>query len=497
MKNFYLHLFIIQLIMIFVQQDYCQNNYKSSNYDVYKNIYSVIDQKFVNHNSYNIQVDDSITISLDKVNNTSIKDVYGNKLLASEESQQWDGVGWQTHNKWIYNYDNLMNLSEWIYQMYNSYESDKIDWQQRKLYTYDKNGNLIIKQAQLWNTSQEWYNVNRLYYKYDGNGHKILDSLEIWNDSLGIWKSSTKNIYSYDEKNNVIEILEKYLINGSYFNGSRWLYQFDQNNNLLEERSQGWDNTDWITYHVRSYSYDKANNKISYILQDWDGLKLDYIIKYLYSYDENNNNTEFIGQDWQDSVWINNYKKDYLYDQNNLLIKTSNFYWNIDQWYLSSRDFYSYDEKGNKTLALEQSRRDTTFINSYRYIFTYDLDNNLVSQVQQLWDGTNWVNNLRNYSIYIPKFGNNDFTNNFWLFDNYPNPFNSSTTIRFFIPWEELVTITIYDILGQKVRTLVNENKIAGVYETTWNANNMSSGIYIYQLKAGDYIESKKMILLK
>ena len=497
MKNFYLHLLIFQLIVIFVQKDYCQNNLKVFDYDLQKNIFLFTNQKFLNQDKNNYQAKDSIPAFPNKIKSTKLNDVYGNVLLAAKFGQYWNGADWQTHDKRIYNYDNLKNLIEWIYQMYNYYEPDKIDWQQRKINTYDKNGNLIIEQRQLWNTSQEWYNVDRLYYKYDGDGHKILDSLEIWNDSLKVWNPTTKEIYTYDENNNVIEILLTHLINGSYFNGSRWIYQFDQNNNLLEERHQGWDNTDWITYYVRSYSYDNANNKISFILQDWDGLKLDYTIKYLYSYDESNNNTEVIGQDWQDSVWINNYKKDYLYDKNNLLIEDSDFYWNINQWDLLSKDFYSYDAKGNRTLALEQSRRGTTFVNYSRNIFTYDLDNNLVSQVQQLWDGTDWINSWRNYSIYIPKFGNNDFINNYWLSDNYPNPFNSSTTIRFFIPQEELVTITIYDILGQKVKTLVNENKIAGIYETTWKADNESSGIYVYQLRSGDYVEAKKMILLK
>lgn len=83
------------------------------------------------------------------------------------------------------------------------------------------------------------------------------------------------------------------------------------------------------------------------------------------------------------------------------------------------------------------------------------------------------------------------------LSNNYPNPFNPSTTIRYQIPQDGIVTLKIYDILGSEVATLVNEEKLAGKYEVIFNASNLASGVYIYKLQAGDFVSSKKMILLK
>ena len=85
----------------------------------------------------------------------------------------------------------------------------------------------------------------------------------------------------------------------------------------------------------------------------------------------------------------------------------------------------------------------------------------------------------------------------FSLHQNYPNPFNPSTTIKYSIPKLSLVTIKFYDVLGSEVATLVNEEKSVGIYEMNWNASNLPSGVYFYQLKAGSFIETKKMILLK
>jgi photosystem II stability/assembly factor-like uncharacterized protein len=80
---------------------------------------------------------------------------------------------------------------------------------------------------------------------------------------------------------------------------------------------------------------------------------------------------------------------------------------------------------------------------------------------------------------------------------NYPNPFNPSTTFRYSIPQTSKVVIKVYDILGKEIASLMNEDKSVGTYELTWNAENLPSGVYFYQLKAGDFISTKKMILLK
>lgn len=80
---------------------------------------------------------------------------------------------------------------------------------------------------------------------------------------------------------------------------------------------------------------------------------------------------------------------------------------------------------------------------------------------------------------------------------NYPNPFNPATTIKYQIPEQSYVTIKVYDILGNEVQTLVHDEKSAGSYEVTFDASAFSSGIYFYKLKAGNFFETKKMILLK
>ncbi|MFZ1320157.1 MAG: T9SS type A sorting domain-containing protein [Ignavibacteria bacterium] len=91
---------------------------------------------------------------------------------------------------------------------------------------------------------------------------------------------------------------------------------------------------------------------------------------------------------------------------------------------------------------------------------------------------------------------NNDLPKEYSL-SNYPNPFNPTTTIKFDLPKDVLVSIKIFDMLGREIRTLVNDYKTAGSYTISFNGADLSSGIYYYKIKAGDFEQVRKMMLLK
>ena len=114
---------------------------------------------------------------------------------------------------------------------------------------------------------------------------------------------------------------------------------------------------------------------------------------------------------------------------------------------------------------------------------------------------TNWTENWSSLSITAPvsvkEEQNSGIPKEYNLSQNYPNPFNPSTTISFSLPKAEKVSLRVYNILGEQVADLINGNREAGYYNVTWNASNISSGIYIYRLEAGSNVISKKMTLLK
>jgi hypothetical protein len=159
--------------------------------------------------------------------------------------------------------------------------------------------------------------------------------------------------------------------------------------------------------------------------------------------------------------------------------------------------------------------------------YCYDLDHGWVMLAAQPGSGTsvtieaavswdidmgisNWDQSKGNYlflNTSDPVYANpeENLPDGFALYQNYPNPFNPRTKIKFTIPsviasetkQSQLVTLKIYDVLGNEVSTLVNEEKAAGTYEVEFSAVALSSGIYFYQLKAGSFLETKKMVLMK
>ena len=118
------------------------------------------------------------------------------------------------------------------------------------------------------------------------------------------------------------------------------------------------------------------------------------------------------------------------------------------------------------------------------------------------------------HSVYLPPLtvveqDETPLPAEFVLEQNYPNPFNPSTTITFSLPSQSsthakgrvgegsTVSLKVFDLLGREVATLVNEEKPAGSYRTTFNASQLPSGVYFYRLEAGSFTQTRKLLLLK
>jgi hypothetical protein len=92
---------------------------------------------------------------------------------------------------------------------------------------------------------------------------------------------------------------------------------------------------------------------------------------------------------------------------------------------------------------------------------------------------------------------NFDAPKEFALYQNYPNPFNPSTTIRYALAERAFVSLTVYNMLGQQVARLVGREQDAGRYRLEWTPEGVASGTYIYRLQVGEYVEVKKLLILK
>ena len=168
---------------------------------------------------------------------------------------------------------------------------------------------------------------------------------------------------------------------------------------------------------------------------------------------------------------------------------------------LADADYYKL-ERSTDSLFIEGV--ETSYIQDNNYT-----DDNLEYNIEYFYRvAANigfWTDYSNVASVIIENVsvaGNNDIPIVYKVHQNHPNPFNPVTTLQYDLPEDALVNITIYDMMGRQVKTLVNGSQTAGYRTTQWNATNdrnepVSSGLYIYTIQASDYTQTKKMVLLK
>ena len=104
---------------------------------------------------------------------------------------------------------------------------------------------------------------------------------------------------------------------------------------------------------------------------------------------------------------------------------------------------------------------------------------------------------LTNLVTSVEEINDKVLPKEFNLYQNYPNPFNPSTTIQFALPKESFTKLEIFNAIGERVETLITETLAGGVYQYKWDANKFSSGVYFYRLIADNFVQTKKLLLMK
>ena len=390
-----------------------------------------------------------------------------------QKTQNWMGLkGWKDTLRYIYNYEDSL-FTAFTYQRWNGIEWLNIT---RYAYSYDGFGYSITSLIQTGD-SLSWDNIERVIYYRNNSTHKSDSSLtQVW--SMGAWTNSSK--YIYIENSQVKDsIITFYKWNGTeWVNSSRTLYSYEASTMSYNQTEQSWSGTGWINLYKYFSNYDINKNDLGYVSQVWDGTTWINNDKDIITYNAQNNVTERLYQTWDGAVWVNLYNSIYTYDSNN-----------------------------NNTSVKYQTFSMGSWVDIFLYLNTYNSNNLQTSETDQTFDGTVWNNTIRytyTYELVVGIKNQIISAENFKLYDNYPNPFNPSTKIKFVLPSSSFVNLKVYDILGREVKALINEEKSAGQYEIEFKAGGeLSSGIYFFKLEASslenknNFVTVKKMVLLK
>jgi len=397
------------------------------------------------------------------------------------------------------------------------------DNQQRYTYTYNSQGDMLSELVEVLNLSS-YTNYSRLTNTYDTQGFLNTSVTEFY--SNGVWSNVYRHTYTNNPDGNIM--FDVYQIWG----GSDWVNS-DRDSNVYNTQGkidsciyQMWVNDNWVNYFKNKYTYDTNGNILSWIKDAWSssGLFWDGYDSHTYTYDQNGHLlTDLYG------LWISykngdkGYSDDsfrtYTYDEHgSKLTELATIMTTFNGWVNHYRHTYTNDNNGNMISDLYETFINSVWVNTLRKAYAYDSNNNCILGDSYTWVAS-WVPAVSDLEIY---FNNNSdkisytattatiqyatFTGiddelnspqSFTLYQNFPNPFNPNTAIKFTLPTNEFVSLIIYDILGKEINTLVNEELPAGNYTKTWNSINLSSGVYFYKLQAGSFSETKKMILTK
>jgi hypothetical protein len=380
---------------------------------------------------------------------------------------------WHTTERNLEVLDDAGRVIEDVYQIYENSEWVNED---RFLFQYDGANqfpSVIIWQE--WDVNgNDWFNFEREILEYNDQGKETDLIIEYWDDDKNEWIPNDRTVTSYTDAGEYLEMLFYYweFDEWELIDRMQWIYENDR---LVQMNEEYWDGEEWWIEFRTMFKYDNDGNNILRLTEYYDEWDDEWFpeIRYHYSYDADGNEIESILQWWFEVE---------------------------EDWLSFMRTISEYDNRNNLIQNIIYSRENEDWIPSSRMSMQYDGNDQMQMLLFEAWTGEDWRYTERFLFMgFEPTFVLEDerLPIRFELMQNYPNPFNPLTTIQFSIPEQSSVTLIVYDALGRKVAVVIDEELQAGTYSQLFDAGHLASGVYVYQLRADDYVEAKRLILMK
>ncbi|MFC1552090.1 T9SS type A sorting domain-containing protein [Candidatus Latescibacterota bacterium] len=353
-------------------------------------------------------------------------------------------------------------------------------------------------------TDGEWVDTNMAVNTYEDG---------IWTEIIaqtyanGVWKNTTNGFLTYDEQGNLIEALSLTWTNGEWVDDYRENYTYDGQGNQIEELGQMYVNGEWENYSRTTNTYDSNGNMTESITERWRGGTWETLYQEANTFDEQGNMIESLqGTTYNNTTNIA--KCIYTYDGEGRKIEELRQTWQelSDDFTDSRRTTYTYNEQGGLTEELEQYPKDGEWIDSECTSTTYDEDGRTAESVYTMYMSGEVYNSQRQLYSYdfvtVIAQNSGDTPAEILLTANYPNPFNLSTTIRFALSRTGHTELVIFNVMGQKVRSLLSEEVTSGEHAIVWDGCDdrgipVTTGVFFSRLTTGNSSVSGRMMLVK
>jgi len=383
-------------------------------------------------------------------------------------------------------------------------------WNNYKLttYSFDLGNNKTGYVVQNWDNGN-WINSLKLGIVLNEQTFPAIDSLQFWENNN--WENKFRHYYKYNSNNDVTALLTQMWNDTTnvWENILNFMINYDNNFKIINTFTEIWSDTGWTPLFREYYYYNDADSCKGRLSQIW---MIDEFIdneRITYKYNNKHLKTEELDESWvfSQSKWMKTLQFKYEYNTNNQVITKYDQRWDLNTGKSSYKKILmTYN---NKLLIKEltQISKEDKWTNAELESYTYNNDKQITIILWQKWDSVN--NKWYNFQRWTNRYGTlggikNEGRNitGFSLSQNYPNPFNPATIIEYSISANNFntaqnVTLSVFNLLGKRVSTLVNQTQNPGQYKVTFNAENLPSGLYFYRLRVGKNILTKKCLLIK
>jgi hypothetical protein len=364
----------------------------------------------------------------------------------------------------------------------------------RVTFTWNDQNRIIVSMTEFWDEDSGDYIIySRLTTTYDASGERV--EQQVFESGLfGPLSPSLRYSFEYDEDGNTIRRLyESYnTLAGEFVNNEDLYYSYDSNGELIEELEFDWDAAanggagGWVNYYRTTTVYFPNSGTPTQIVeteQSWDGGGAAWVNverNVLEGSPSLVEPTEIVDtdQDWDPSA--NGGLGDWL---------------NVDRSITSVEDL-----RPVSFVAQEWNAAQGAWVNEDRETVEYDASGNAVSSLGEIWNGAAWENAtllLMTYEEFSTAIADEHISRGHRLESNYPNPFTESTTISFTVDAPEHVTLEVYDLLGRRVRTIIDADLPPGKHNATVAGGTLPAGLYVYRLNGRHFSESRSMLLVR
>ena len=361
------------------------------------------------------------------------------------------------------------------------------------------------KVVQAWRDSA-WVNKAKKVKTYDDNGY--LSQKDSYKYRDGEWSLKGMTVFENNENGDPETTTKQAYRNDAWRNRYRINFSYNDGGLLMSKVEQKWRQDLWRNRKETALEYE-GELCVNRTISKWrDSTWVDRAVQEL-SYNDAGDRTEKVTYKWRDSTWTPKHRVIYSYNDNAALSEKLFYKWNDSDWVDKARASVGYDDNQNPVQVLLEKKDSTdAWVNVSLRENTYSDNGLLTETVRSKWRDENWLPRKRyeyNYSTdrgVLSAGAPAALPKKIVLSQAYPNPFNPATTISYRLLDANHVRVDIYDMVGNKVCTLVNQRQDAGTRSILWNAINdrgqpVAAGVYLYTVQAGGDWISKKMVLLK